>query len=241
MTSPLGQRRRHRLVEVRMRERDARDEAHGNGATDPVHGVLLPGGGYGPSQFFPRSRRDAVSFAGLPRLVPSPDRGLRRKARLLSMSTSARRVHYTYAQYLALEDEASPGAPRVPGRRDLRDGRGSPDHAVLAVALIGILRGSCRPRAGSHLGPPGADRRRRAVHLSRCRRDMRPYVVGRRRRPRGDEPGPARRSDQHFHRGVRPRRKAPALQGVPSLREVLFVSHRGPEGPRFTGAKTRAG
>jgi Uma2 family endonuclease len=56
------------------------------------------------------------------------------------MSATARRVHYTYAEYLALEEGS-------PVRHEYLDGEiyamagGSPDHAALAAAVIGLLRG----------------------------------------------------------------------------------------------------
>src|SRR5438093_6264582 len=55
------------------------------------------------------------------------------------MSTTARRLHYTYAEYLALEEES-------PIRHEYLDGEiyamagGTPDHAALAAAMIGLLR-----------------------------------------------------------------------------------------------------
>lgn len=60
------------------------------------------------------------------------------------MSPTARRLHYTYADYLALEDES-------PIRHEYLDGEiyamagGSPDHAALAAAVIGALRGQLPP------------------------------------------------------------------------------------------------
>lgn len=54
------------------------------------------------------------------------------------MSITARRLHYTYAEYLALEEDS-------PIRHEYLDGEiyamagGSPDHAALAAAVIGIL------------------------------------------------------------------------------------------------------
>ena len=56
------------------------------------------------------------------------------------MSKTARRLHYTYVEYLALEDES-------PIRHEYLEGEiyamagGSPDHAALAASVIGILRG----------------------------------------------------------------------------------------------------
>src|SRR5262245_48637801 len=54
------------------------------------------------------------------------------------MSSAARRLHYTYQEYLALEDES-------PIRHEYLDGEiyamagGTPDHAALAAAAISIL------------------------------------------------------------------------------------------------------
>jgi Uma2 family endonuclease len=60
------------------------------------------------------------------------------------MSTSARRVHYTYAEYLALEEESSVRHEFLDGEIHAMAGR-SPDHAALAAALIGVLRGQLPP------------------------------------------------------------------------------------------------
>jgi len=65
------------------------------------------------------------------------------------MSTTARRLHYTYAEYLALEDES-------PVRHEYLDGEiyamagGSPDHAALAAAVIGALAGKLPPACRSY-------------------------------------------------------------------------------------------
>jgi Uma2 family endonuclease len=56
------------------------------------------------------------------------------------MSTTSRRLHYSYQEYLALEDQS-------PIRHEYLDGEiyamagGSPDHAALAAAVIGVLAG----------------------------------------------------------------------------------------------------
>ncbi len=60
------------------------------------------------------------------------------------MSTSARRVHYTYAQYLALEDESSVRHEYLDGEIYAMAG-GSPDHAALAAAVISIVGGRLPP------------------------------------------------------------------------------------------------
>ena len=60
------------------------------------------------------------------------------------MSSYVRHVHYTYADYLSLEEES-------PTRHEYLDGEiyamagGTPDHAALAGAVIGLLRSSILP------------------------------------------------------------------------------------------------
>lgn len=60
------------------------------------------------------------------------------------MSQGARHLHYTYAEYLALEDES-------PIRHEYLDGEiyamagGTPDHAALAAAVIQALAGALPP------------------------------------------------------------------------------------------------
>jgi len=56
------------------------------------------------------------------------------------MSGPARRLHdYTYAQYVALEEESSIRHEFLDGEIYAMAG-GSPDHAALAAAIIGLLR-----------------------------------------------------------------------------------------------------
>jgi Uma2 family endonuclease len=54
------------------------------------------------------------------------------------MSTAARQVHYTYAEYLALEDESSIRHEYLEGEIYAMAG-GTPDHAALAATAIRIL------------------------------------------------------------------------------------------------------
>jgi Uma2 family endonuclease len=61
-----------------------------------------------------------------------------------SMSTSARRLHYTCAQYLALEEHSGVRHEFLDGELCAMAG-GSPDHAALAAACIGILRSQLAP------------------------------------------------------------------------------------------------
>jgi Uma2 family endonuclease len=54
------------------------------------------------------------------------------------MSGPARRLHYTYAQYVALEDESSIRHEYLDGEIYAMAG-GSPDHAALAATIIRLL------------------------------------------------------------------------------------------------------
>jgi Uma2 family endonuclease len=55
------------------------------------------------------------------------------------MAAKSRRMHYTYPEYLALEDES-------PIRHEYLEGEiyamagGTPDHAALAAAVLSIIR-----------------------------------------------------------------------------------------------------
>src|ERR1051326_7274407 len=62
------------------------------------------------------------------------------------MSTTARRLHYTYAQYLALEEESSIRHEYLDGEIYAMAG-GTPDHAALAATIISLLRPQL-PRGG---------------------------------------------------------------------------------------------
>ena len=53
-------------------------------------------------------------------------------------------MHYTYAEYLALEEESSVRHEFLEGEIYAMAG-GSPDHAALAAACIGILRSQLPP------------------------------------------------------------------------------------------------
>jgi Uma2 family endonuclease len=65
------------------------------------------------------------------------------------MSTSIRRVHYTYSEYLALEEESSVRHEFLNGEIYAMAG-GSPDHAALAAALLGI-RPATAQLSGVHI------------------------------------------------------------------------------------------
>jgi Uma2 family endonuclease len=63
------------------------------------------------------------------------------------MSSADRHVHYTYEEYASLEEESSIRHEYLDGEIYAMAG-GTPDHAALAAAVIGVLRGgipqSCR-------------------------------------------------------------------------------------------------
>jgi Uma2 family endonuclease len=145
-----------------------------------------------------------------------------------SMSTTTRRVHYSYAEYLALEDES-------PIRHEYLDGEiyamagGSPDHAALAAAVIGLLRGRL---------PPGcrvftSDLRVRIPGTGLSTYPDAAVVCGRTQRAADDPLAVVNpvllvevtsSSTEEYDRGERLRH----YQRLPSVREVLIVSHRTP-------------
>jgi Uma2 family endonuclease len=56
-----------------------------------------------------------------------------------ALSSHARRLHYTYREYLALEDESAVRHEYLDGEIYAMAGR-TPDHAALAAAVSGVLR-----------------------------------------------------------------------------------------------------
>jgi Uma2 family endonuclease len=60
------------------------------------------------------------------------------------MSSHVRHVHYTYAEYLSLEEESSTRHEYLDGEIYAMAG-GTPDHTALAGAVIGLLRSSIPP------------------------------------------------------------------------------------------------
>jgi len=145
------------------------------------------------------------------------------------MSTSTRRVHYTYAQYLALEEESSVRHEFLDGEIYAMAG-GSPDHAALAAALIGIVRGKL-PR-GCRVFT--SDLRLRISDSGLSTYPDAAVICGRTLRAADDALAVVNpvllvevtsASTEDYDRGEKLRH----YKGLPSLREVLFVSHRGPE------------
>jgi Uma2 family endonuclease len=165
------------------------------------------------------------------------------------MTTSHRRLHYTYAEYLALEDES-------PIRHEYLDGEiyamagGSPDHAALAAAVIGLL--------GTQL-PPGcraftSDLRVRVPDTGLSTYPDAAVICGRTLRAADDPLAVVNPvvlvevtspSTEDYDRGEKLRH----YKHLPSLREVLVVSHREPrltvhrrdEDGRWTAIEATAG
>jgi len=144
------------------------------------------------------------------------------------MSTTARRLHYTYAEYLALEDES-------PVRHEYLDGEiyamagGSPDHAALAAAVIGALAGKLPPACRSYT----SDLRVRIEATGLSTYPDVAVVCGRTRRAADDALAVVNPvllaevtspSTEEYDRGEKVRQ----YQLLPSVREILLVSHREP-------------
>jgi Uma2 family endonuclease len=144
------------------------------------------------------------------------------------MSSAARQVHYTYAEYLGLEDES-------PVRHEYLDGEiyamagGSPDHAVLAAAALRIV--------GNQL-PPGcraatADLRIRIAGSGLTTYPDGSVICGRTARAADDHLAAINPvllievtspSTEDYDRGEKLRH----CKLLGSVREVLIVSHREP-------------
>jgi Uma2 family endonuclease len=144
------------------------------------------------------------------------------------MTPVDRRVQYTYAEYLALEEESSTRHEYLDGEIYAMAG-GTPDHAALAAALIGLLRvrlpRGCRaftsdlrvrvPATGLSTYPDAA-----VVCGKSVRADedsvavVNPTVLVEVTSP----------STEHYDRAEKLRH----YQQLASLRDVLIVSHREP-------------
>lgn len=145
------------------------------------------------------------------------------------MSTSLRRLHYTYAEYLALEEESSVRHEFLDGEIYAMAG-GSPDHAALAGAVIGILRGQLPPGCRAFT----SDLRVRIATTGLSTYPDVTVVCGRTERAPDDPLAVTNpvllvevtsSSTEEYDRGEKLRH----YKGLASLREVLIVSHRTPE------------
>lgn len=142
------------------------------------------------------------------------------------MSTSHRGLHYTYAEYLAVEEES-------PVRHEYLDGEiyamagGSPDHAALAAAVIGLL--------GPQL-PPGCRTFTCGLRVRVAATGLSTYpdaavICGRTERAPDDHLAVVNPlvlvevtspSTEDYDRGEKLRQ----YRHLASVREVLIVSHR---------------
>jgi Uma2 family endonuclease len=144
------------------------------------------------------------------------------------MST-ARRLHYTYAEYTALENES-------PIRHEYLDGEiyamagGSPDHAALAAALIGLLGGQLPPGCRTFT----SDLRVRIPATGLSTYPDVSVICGRTQRATDDPLAVTNpvvvvevtsASTEEYDRGEKLRH----YQSLPSVREVLIASHARPQ------------
>jgi Uma2 family endonuclease len=145
------------------------------------------------------------------------------------MSTSMRRLHYTYVEYLALEEESSVRHEFLDGEIYAMAG-GSPDHAALAAALIGILRGQLPPGCRAFT----SDLRVRVSATGLSTYPDVAVICGRTQRPTEDPLAVTNPlllveitspSTEDYDRGEKLRH----YKSMPSVREVLIVSHRVPQ------------
>ena len=144
------------------------------------------------------------------------------------MSTSTRRVHYTYAEYLALEEEASVRHEYLDGEIYAMAG-GSPDHAAIAAALIAIVTAQLPPGCRAFT----SDLRVRIPATGLSTYPDAAVVCGRTLRAADDALAVVNpvllievtsRSTEDYDRGEKLRH----CQSLPSVREVLIASHQEP-------------
>jgi Uma2 family endonuclease len=165
------------------------------------------------------------------------------------VSPVARHVHHTYGEYLALEEESSTRHEYLDGEIYAMAG-GTPDHAALAAAAIGILRGGL---------PPGcrvftSDLRVRIAETGLSTYPDGAVVCGKSARAGDDALAVVNPvllievtspSTEEYDRGEKLRN----YQYLPSLREVLIMSHREPrvtlvrrqDDGRWTSSDVRGG
>jgi Uma2 family endonuclease len=144
------------------------------------------------------------------------------------MATATRRVHYTYSEYTALEDESPIRHEYLAGEIYAMAG-GSPDHAALAAAVIRALAAELRPSRR----PFTSDLRIRISATGLSTYPDVSVVCGKTERAAEDPlavTNPAllveitSPSTEDYDRGEKLRH----YQQLPSVSEILIVSHRGP-------------
>lgn len=143
------------------------------------------------------------------------------------MSTPAHRIHYTWAEYLALEASSNVKHEFLDGQIYAMAG-GTPEHAALAAAVIGLLfpqlrRGRCRAY--------DADLRVRVRETGLATYPDVTVICGPLQRDPDDDQAATNptlvvevlsRSTEEYDRGD----KFEHYKCVPSLREYVLVSHR---------------
>ncbi|MBI4264900.1 MAG: Uma2 family endonuclease [Acidobacteria bacterium] len=143
-------------------------------------------------------------------------------------STTARRLHYTYEQYVALEEESSIRHEYLDGEIYAMAG-GSPDHAALAATIISLLR----PQLPRGCRVFTSDLRVRIPATGLATYPDAAVICGRTQRAADDALAVANPvllvevtsdSTEEYDRGEKLRH----YQRLPSVREVLIVSHREP-------------
>lgn len=144
------------------------------------------------------------------------------------MSTSTRQLHYSYAEYLALEQESSVCHEYLDGEIYAMAG-GSPDHAALAAAVIGAVSAQLPPAGRAFT----SDLRVRVPGTGLSTYPDAAVVCGRTQRATDDSLAVTNPvllvevtspSTEDYDRGEKLRH----YKQLPSVREVLVVSHREP-------------
>jgi Uma2 family endonuclease len=142
------------------------------------------------------------------------------------MSGSARRLHYTYAQYLSLEEGSSVRHEYLDGEIYAMAG-GTPDHAAIAATVIALLR----PQLQSGCRLFTSDLRVRIPSTGLSTYPDIAVVCGRTQRAVDDQLAVVNPvvlvevtsdSTEDYDRGEKLRH----YQQLPSVREVIFVSQR---------------
>lgn len=144
------------------------------------------------------------------------------------MSSTTRRLHYTYAEYLALEEESAARHEYLDGEIYAMAG-GSPDHAALAAAVISSLAGRLPPGCRAFT----SDLRVRIPSTGLSTYPDAAIICGRTQRASDDALAVVNPvllveitspSTEDYDRGEKLRQ----YQHLASVREILFVSHREP-------------
>ena len=144
------------------------------------------------------------------------------------MSSPARRVHYTYAEYLALEDASATKHEYFEGEIYAMAG-GTPDHAALAAAIIALVA----PAVTAGCRTFTSDLRVRVAATGLTTYPDAAIVCGPTLRATDDRHAVVNpivlfevtsSSTEEYDRGEKLRN----YQAIPSVREIVLASHREP-------------